>query len=322
MKQKLIIAFSLLLLLLAIFFMLKDFFFENNENEGNPYEYDLSKYKEVDPDLFCYSLSGKISPEIEKLKGICFDSKDRLYITGKDKVIIYNKSGELVSEFNINGEANCITVSENGEIYLGMSDHIEVWDFSGNQLKQWNKTKDKTLITSVAVSDESLYFADAGNKVVQQCNFNGELIREIGKKNKAKGIPGFFIPSPYFDLLLGRDGELWVVNPGRHQFEAYNSSGELISSWAKTSMQVDGFSGCCNPSHIAILSNGSFVTSEKGIERVKIHLPSGDFQCMVAGPDQFETETKGLDLAVDSHDRIFVMDPKRKNILIFEQKLN
>ena len=82
-------------------------------------------------------------------------------------------------------------------------------------------------------------------------------------------------------------------------------------------MQLDGFSGCCNPSHIALLSNGSFVTSEKGIERVKIHLPSGDYRCVVAGPEQFEAGTVGLDLAVDSRDRIFVLDPMRSRVMVF-----
>jgi len=85
-------------------------------------------------------------------------------------------------------------------------------------------------------------------------------------------------------------------------------------------MQLDGFGGCCNPSHVAMLSDGSFVTSEKGLERVKIHLPSGDFKSVVAAPSQFDEGTKGLDLAVDSKDRILVLDPSRKMVRIFELK--
>ena len=86
-------------------------------------------------------------------------------------------------------------------------------------------------------------------------------------------------------------------------------------------MQLDGFSGCCNPSHIAMLSDGSFVTSEKGIERVKIHLPTGEFKCVVAGPDQFIAGTTDLDLAADTKDRIYVSDPRKGLVRIFE-KLN
>ena len=148
----------------------------------------------------------------------------------------------------------------------------------------------------------------------------GELLNEIGRKDSVVGIQGFIIPSPFFDIAIGRDGELWAVNSGRHQFEAYNHDGRLISSWKKTSMQLDGFSGCCNPSHIVILPDGSFCTSEKGIVRIKIHDPSGKFKSVVATPDQFDKGTTGLDLAIDSDGRIIVLDPKRNQVRIFVKK--
>lgn len=120
--------------------------------------------------------------------------------------------------------------------------------------------------------------------------------------------------------MIGRQGELWAVNTGRHALEAYNSKGEQISTWERTSMSIEGFSGCCNPSSIAMLSDGSFVTAEKGLERVKIHLPSGDFKSVVAAPELFEEGTVGIDLAVDSNDRILVLDPAKKMVRIFESK--
>ena len=201
-----------------------------------------------------------------------------------------------------------------------MVDHVETFQASGKLKTSWSKIAGQPYLTSLAVNDSFIYVADAGNKLVHQFNLDGELIREIGKKDTIRGIRGFFIPSPYFDLVFGREGELWVVNPGYHSLESYNSKGDLISSWTRTSMQVDGFSGCCNPSNMAILSDGSFVTSEKAMIRVKIHQPNGDFKCLVAGPDQFDEGTHGIDLAVDSNDRIYVMDPVRKVILIYKSK--
>ena len=85
-------------------------------------------------------------------------------------------------------------------------------------------------------------------------------------------------------------------------------------------MNIDGFGGCCNPSHIAILGDGSFVTSEKGIPRVKIHNRLGELVGVVAPSEQFDENTVGLDLAFDSQDRIYVLDPKRKAIRIFIKK--
>ena len=87
-------------------------------------------------------------------------------------------------------------------------------------------------------------------------------------------------------------------------------------------MLEDGFSVCFNPSHIAMLPDGSFVTSEKGIVRVKKHNPAGEFVCLVACPDQFAEGTEGLDLAVDSAQRILVLDPKAPAVRIFIMKDN
>ncbi len=85
-------------------------------------------------------------------------------------------------------------------------------------------------------------------------------------------------------------------------------------------MLVEGFSGCCNPGNFAMLEDGSFVTSEKGIERVKIHHPSGEFKCVVAAPDLFEEGTIITDLAVDPNGRILVLDSRKGLVRIFEEK--
>lgn len=322
MKQKLIILLALLLILLAAVFMVKDFFYGEDKNVENPYEYDLSEFKKVDKDLYCFRELRSMKLDMKKVKGIAMDDKDRLYAAGAGKVEVFDRSGEKVQEFLIEGEANCIAVGPQGRIYLGMSDHVEVVDFSGNLLRKWDSPGERVMITSIAAGESVVYVADAGNKVVHQYSLSGKYTREIGRRNKTTGELGFIIPSPYFDVLIGRENELWVVNPGIHTLQSYNEQGEQVSSWKRTSMQLDGFSGCCNPSHIAMLSNGSFVTSEKGIERVKVHLPSGEFKCVVASPEQFEPGTVGLDLAVDSEDRVYVLDPVKKMILVYTEIKN
>jgi hypothetical protein len=201
-----------------------------------------------------------------------------------------------------------------------MQDHVEIFDNTGKLLKKWSSCGNDAIITSIAVSGRDVFIADAGNKVVYHYDLSGKLIKKIGQKDPSKGIPGFVIPSSYFDLGIGHDGDLWVVNPGRHRFEKYNPDGDLTTSWGESSMAVEGFCGCCNPSNFAILADGSFVTSEKGIERIKVYWPDGRFRGVVAGPDSFIEGTRGLDLAVDSRDRIFVLDPEKKQVRVFELK--
>ncbi|MFC2117720.1 hypothetical protein ACFLTI_06690 [Bacteroidota bacterium] len=319
MKQKFVIAFSLVLLILVLGFMAKDFFFSDKAGEKNPYEYELDKLKNVDQDLITYKEILQFKPETQKLHGITIDEKDRLYISGTKRVFIYNKDGKQQSFFNTEEDVYCMALGKDGRIFLGMWNHIELWDIEDGHINTWIMPNDSCVITSIAIREESVFAADAANKVVYRFDLEGNFLNNIGKKDKSKDIPGFFVPSAYFDLLIGRDDELWVVNPGYHSFESYKDNGDLISTWSKTSMLIDGFSGCCNPSHIAMLSNGSFVTSEKGIERIKIHLPTGEFNSVVASPDKFIAGTKGLDLAVDSEDRIFVLDPGNGLIRVFEE---
>jgi len=125
------------------------------------------------------------------------------------------------------------------------------------------------------------------------------------------------IPSPYFDVAVDPDGFLWAANTGRHSLENYTREGKLRSSWGEFSMEIEGFCGCCNPSHFAILEDGSFVTSEKGIPRVKIYDRLGRLSSVVAGPDRFDIGTVGLDLALDSAQRILVLDPARRKVRTF-----
>jgi hypothetical protein len=320
MKQKFIIGFLLVLLIGVIAVMWQDFYKNKNKSQKNPYEYNIDNLKNINPELIHYKEISQLKPDITDLISIAIDQKDDIYLTGKGKVIKYQANGNILNTFNIDSTAYSINVSDNGDIYLGMLDHVEIYDQQGKLKSKWQSPNKDVVITSIATANNSIFAADAGNKIVYHYDINGNLINEIGKKDTLKGVPGFVIPSPYFDLLIGVHGKLWVVNPGLHAFENYDFNGNLISSWDRTSMQLEGFSGCCNPSNIAMLSDGSFVTSEKGIERIKIHDPSGDFKSVVAGPDIFEEGTKGIDLAVDSRDRIYVLDPVKKIVRIFEKK--
>lgn len=321
MKQsKIIIIIGIFVIIAVVAFMAIDFFVGLNRPQRNVYKFDLEKLNKVDSSLIDYSEILQIEPDLEKIKAIAIDANDNIYVTGSNNILVYDKSGELKKDFITDVDAQSICVNEVNDIILGVRDHIEIWDAKGEQKTIWKAVNEKSLITSIATTQSSVFVADAGNKIVYHYDLDGNLINEIGRKDSLKGIQGFVIPSPYFDLAIGRDGEIWIVNSGRHQLESYDKEGNLKSSWKKTSMGLDGFSGCCNPSHISILSDGSFVTSEKGIVRVKIHQPSGEFKSVVAAPLKFEKGTRGLDLAVDSENRIIVLDPKKGLIRIFKKQ--
>ena len=129
---------------------------------------------------------------------------------------------------------------------------------------------------------------------------------------------GFIIPSPSFDVVVNSYGELWVVNPGKHAIENYTDGGQMRGFWQNNSTDINGFTGCCNPAEIAVLEDGAFVTSEKGMVRIKIHEPSGELRSVVAPPALFREEGKAPEVCADARGNIYVLDFDRNTVRIFE----
>jgi sugar lactone lactonase YvrE len=293
---------------------------ENSKKDGeNPFEYNIENFKKSEKSLIHYSEVQTINPGLHRLHAIAVGPDDKIYISGVDSIVILNRDGSAHSSIKTAGTAYCLAVDKNRDLYTGMRDHVEVYNVKGVKTAQWESQGERAIITSIAISEKSVFAADAGNHIVWKFDKSGRKQARIGEKNKAKDIPGFVIPSPYFDAAVDPDGFLWVVNPGRHSLENYTAGGDFRSSWGEYSMEMAGFCGCCNPTHIVILDDGSFVTSEKGIARVKVYNRLGELVSIVAAPDQFSEGVVGSDLAVDSSQRIYVLDPKKKMVRIFKK---
>jgi hypothetical protein len=213
-----------------------------------------------------------------------------------------------------------------------MRSHVEVFDVRGSRQSVWSQPGKRAVLTSIAVADEDVFVADAGSLVVWHYNPGGKQLGAIGKRDPSRGIPGFIVPSPYFDVAVAPDGLLRVVNPGAHCIEAFTFDGHMELSWGKRGIGIEAFCGCCNPSNIAILADGRVVTAEKGIPRVKVYSESGEFESVVVGPETLaaspsamvetrdELRLHPVDVAVDSRSRILVLDPPAGCVRIFEHK--
>jgi DNA-binding beta-propeller fold protein YncE len=302
----------------AIYFGYQVISDSSDNNPENPFEYNIEHYKKSDSSLHHYIESGQIKLTDNIWRGIAVDVTGQIYVCGAKKYIIYNKEYESVS-YNIDGTGLCIAVDEAGNSFIGMGDHIDVYDRSGKLQYQIKLEGNRPLTTSISLSEGYLYVADAGGHIVWKLALNGEKIMRIGEKDAKRDIPGFVIPSPFFDVAVDPDNFLWVVNPGRHSLENYTADGGIRSSWGFYGMEIEGFCGCCNPTHMAIMQDGSFVTSEKGIARVKVYNRIGELISVVASAEQFDDGTEGLDIAIDSNQKIYILDPKRKQIRIFKK---
>jgi len=86
-------------------------------------------------------------------------------------------------------------------------------------------------------------------------------------------------------------------------------------------MKLEGFSGCCNPAEMAIMEDNSFVTSEKGMPRIKLYGQHGELKGVVAPPDKFDVDSYyAPDVTVDAEHRVYALDFDRKQVRIFAPK--
>jgi ligand-binding sensor domain-containing protein len=288
------------------------------KDEPNPFEYNIENFKRTDASLIHYKQIQQIELSLQKPHALAIGPDDNIYVSGDSKYLILDLNGSTSSTVNCGEPIQALCVDGNRDVYVATDDHVQIYDKNGIRKQKWDTLGDKALITSIAVNHNSAYIADAGQHIVWHYNKDGTLLKRIGEKNEKKEIPGFIIPSPFFDIAIDPDGYLWVVNPGRHSIENYTAEGDLRTAWGEYSMDIEGFCGCCNPTHISIQEDGSFVTSEKGLARIKIYNRLGKLVSVVAGPDQFMEGTVGMDLSVDSKGQIYVLDPK--TVRVFQKK--
>jgi len=304
---------------------------EKGSGLDKEFVYDIEDKIKIDPNLIFYAESSiPIVTGFKASHGIAVDTNGTIYAAGDKAVRLFDSGGNLQGEILLDSSPRCITVNKNGKIYIGMKNHVQVYDGNQKRLASWPHLNDDAILTSIAVLKNDVFVADAGNRIVLHYDTNGKLLNRIGGKNKKRNVPGFVIPSPYFDLAIAGDGLLRVVNPGRHRIEAYTFDGDLEFWWGIYSPNIEGFCGCCNPVNFAILDNGSFVTVEKGLVRVKVYDVDGNFVGVVAGPEELvkpreakicqipaNCQAGGFDLAVDNKQQILILDTLRNVIKTF-----
>jgi len=319
MKNKGIIIFLIVLAVVIIAVIAGDYLSGRPDKSApNPFVYDVNDFKNVPDELIHFRETKNFKLGFEQATSITIDD-DKLFVTGNSIIQVIDFSGQLFSEIKLSEKPKTVEVHE-GKIYVSVNNQIFVYDQNGSQLNKWESPAENSLITAISVYENNVFVADAGRRKVLRYSLQGEKLAEFDGKANEGVVHGFIIPSPYFDLDINSDGDLWVVNPGLHALENYTEDGNLREHWNNTTMQTEGFSGCCNPAHFTFLPDGRFVTSEKGLVRIKTYKPSGEFEGVVAAPSKFKDEGEAPDIATDSEGNIYALDYDRKMIRVFEPK--
>ena len=292
------------------------------------YRLELDRQLAVDPSLIRFRQAAVLRVSLKEVHAIAVGPEDRIYVAGDRAVEVLGPDGQRLSGFPLAGKPRCLAVGGEehalpGRAYVGEETRVEVFDAEGKPVAAWESFGTRAFLTSISLGEEEVFAADAGNREVLRFDVNGKLVGRI------RGSPGFVIPSAYFDVLAGPDGLVHIVNPGARRIETYTAAGEPEGAWGKSGSDVSTFFGCCNPSHLARLPDGRFVTSEKGIPRVKVYGREGEFECLVAGAEQLGIRQAavgdprsaeaagGYDIATDRQGRILVLDRTIPGVRVF-----
>ena len=252
---------------------------------------------------YVFVQEGTLKPGVERPRGIALDARDNLYVAGAKGVAVFDPSGKKIREIASLGPATCVALGGEGDVFIGQETRIEVFDAQGKPKTSWGRkgkgTGELGYVTSLAVCDDFIYVADYGNRALHRFAATGDFV---------DSIPGFLIPSPFFDCAIGPKKTLLVGNTGRHRVERYDANGKLLGFWGKQGLAPEDFCGCCNPTNLAIFPDGRVVTAEKGIPRLKVCDAEGKLLAF-RGQEAFPEDAKGMDLAIDSKGRIALLEP-------------
>jgi len=299
---------------------------------GDEFTYDVSRFQKSDPKLILCEELARFPAGVTRPRNIACDPKGTIYVCGDSGIQTFSAQGEPRSTIKLDQPVHSIAPRTDGSLLAGQDDRILVIDKFGKQAAAWTDFPDGLLPTAISIDEDVIYVADAKNRLVLKLDPTGKSLATIGKRDSARGHKGFVVPSPYFCLRMAPDGLLRVVNPGAHRIEAWTPDGSLEISWGKPGFAVDGFCGCCNPVSFDIFPDGSYVTCEKGLPRVKLYDSHGDFVGLVAGPEAFpeylnaanagspDSLGSGIYAAIDPQGRILVLDVIGGDVRIMQRK--
>lgn len=282
----------------------------------NPYEYSVEEYKSVDVQTIAYREARQISTGTANPIALAYSS-GKIYVLLEERLRVISPEGHELFSMNIEPQAARIVPDEDGSFIIAYINYLVRYSSTGSEINRSQPLGDKADLVSIGIVDNRIFAGDGGEKVVHIFDNQLNKLSQFKGESGVSAVHGFILPSNRFDMAVNADGELWIVNPGLHTIQNYSTEGRMRGSWGIPSFNLDGFSGCCNPSYIAFLSDGRYVTSEKGLIRVKIHKVSGEFESVAAPAEKFQNGEKAPALAVDGDDNIWLLDFDKKMLRLF-----
>jgi sugar lactone lactonase YvrE len=246
---------------------------------------------------------------------LCVDREDILWAASGREVRSFDAAGAPLRRWPAAGPVTAIAVSPGGHVFAGQQGRVEIFDRAGKLIRAW---AGELLghVTAIGFTRDSILAADAKDRSIHCFDNALAFRRDIGKDNRTKG---FLIPNGSLDFTVDPRGVIHACNPGKHRVERYTAAGELLGHIGRfDGLDPEGFTGCCNPTNVALDAKGRVFVTEKAEPRAKVLSPEGRLLGIIS--TSFDPAAKNMAIAVNSRGRVFVADAAAGKILVFEEE--
>jgi WD40 repeat protein len=307
MNKKLASVFSVLILVVFIGYII----FDTSRPVGIEKKAEKKTSSDTLPEK--WKITNELQVTEGSLKAVSVSPSGKIYLGGDSFVSCYQS--DLTRLWSIKTPFAVTSLSNSGDtIFASTMEVILIISVDGKLKDEWGPFEDKSFITSVSSDKTRVAYADAGNKMIVILDKQGRVEKIIGQ-----GDGQFVLPSPYFDVALDTNS-FYVANTGHRRIEKRSPEGRLVSMFGEPGMAPGAFCGCCNPAHFVVTPDG-FITSEKGINRIKVLGKSGEFIEFVTSRNRFVPSIP-LDLASADGNILYAANPADSKLYVFSRNKN
>ncbi len=249
------------------------------------------------------------------LHDLAVDSADHLYAVGDQEVKVLSPDGKLLRRWSTAKPGFAVAVAGDGAVYVGEAGQLEIFGNTGRLVSTWRDDELLGRVTAIGFVKGNVIVGDAKDRCLRVYGKQGKFLRNIGKNTRRKG---FLIPNGTVDFGVDADGIIHVANPGKHRVERYTVEDELVGRIGRFhGLDPAGFSGCCNPTNVAVAGRSRIYVTEKADPRAKVYDFEGNLLAVIAD-EVFDPNCKNMAIAVDSRGRVYVADTVKLQIFVFE----
>lgn len=215
-----------------------------------------------------------------------------------------------------------IDVDSSGNLYVAdsVAKVVMVYDKDGKFLRRVGDKSwfDRLANVTVDPKGDRIYLVDVGGVSSQQHRVrvvdaaSGKHLFDFGKRGSGPGE--FNFPR---DLVVGKDGRLYIVDSGNFRVQVFDRNGTFVRSFGSLGRQFGQFA---RPKEIALDATGNVYVVDTAFGNFQVFSPEGELLMFVGNRSEQDGPARYMlpsGIAVDEDGRVYMVDQWFRKVDIF-----